>query len=219
MYEAMRIDIHVHTSERSGCGASSEIDQVRAAIGAGFDAVALTDHGHLAPAENLARLNDEYAPFRVFGGIEITVDGEDVLVLGISDPRIEAGAWHYPELHTFVREGGGLLAIAHPFRYRPDVRLPLDRFPPDAIEVYSRNTPPDAASRILDLALDLDIAPLSNSDAHATDAIGQHYNALDRTPRDERELIDMLKQGLFTGVVRHADGTITECRRRGHPPP
>ena len=97
-----------------------------------------------------------------------------------------------------VRAAGGFLALAHPFRYHPDIRVDLEQYRPDAIEVYSHNTPPAAAARILAVAAQLGIHPLSNSDAHTTAALGTYYNVLARSPADEPELIAMLKAGQFS---------------------
>ncbi len=142
----MKIDLHVHTKERSACGQASEEDQICAAIEAGLDAIVFTDHHLLVPREQLKALNDRYAPFRVFGGIEITVDGEDFLVLGFHHRSLEKASWTYPELHAFVRKHSGFLALAHPFRYHPDIKIELDRYLPDALEIHSANTPLDAES-------------------------------------------------------------------------
>jgi len=203
----MRIDLHVHTKERSACGKASEAELLRAAIDAGLDAIVFTDHRQLAPVERIAQLNDAYAPFRIFGGIELSTQGEDLIVLGINDSRLETEEWSYPELHTFSRERGGFLALAHPFRSHPDIALDIEQHPPDAIEVHSVHTPPEAADRIFDLASHLGMHTLSNSDAHTTDPVGKYYNVLDRTPADERELIDILRRGEFTRTVHETGGT------------
>lgn len=203
----MKIDLHVHTSERSGCGKASETEQVCAAIQAGLDAIVFTDHRRLAPVDTIERLNDTYAPFRVFGGIELTVNEEDILVLGINDSRLETIDWSYPELHAFTREHGGFIAVAHPFRNHQNVRLDLEQFAPDAIEVYSPHTPIEAADRILEIISYLDLNALSNSDAHDSTIFGKYYNILDRTPSCEEELIDMLRKGRFRMVV-NANGCV-----------
>ncbi|MCX7003500.1 MAG: hypothetical protein NTV22_09540 [bacterium] len=194
----MNIDLHVHTQERSACGQAPAADQVRAAMAAGLDAIVFTDHHRLAPAERLASLNATHAPFCIFGGIELSLDDEDFIVLGVPDVRLEARAWSYPALHAVVRAAGGFLALAHPFRYHPDIRVDLEQYRPDAIEVYSHNTPPAAAARIFAVAAQLGIHPLSNSDAHTTAALGTYYNVLARRPANERELIAMLKAGQFS---------------------
>ena len=146
-------------------------------------------------------MNETYAPFRVFGGIEIGINQEHLLVLGINDARLVSEEWSYPELHAFCRDQGGFLVLAHPFRYRVDINLDIERYPPDALEAYSVNTPLEAAGRILDLASRLGIHTLSNSDAHSDDSIGRHYNVLNRQPADEAELIADLRRGEFTPIV------------------
>ncbi|MBE9507716.1 MAG: PHP domain-containing protein, partial [Chloroflexi bacterium] len=111
----MKIDLHVHAKERSDCAIDGEEEIIRAAIAYGLGGLAFTDHQRLVPPERLAELNRRYAPFRVFGGIEITLlDGEDMLVLGVHDRELEARDWNYQDLFGFVREQNGFLALAHP---------------------------------------------------------------------------------------------------------
>ena len=67
----MNIDLHVHASERSKCARSSEQELIREGIRIGLDALVFTDHNRLVPPERLVELNEEFAPFRIFGGIEM----------------------------------------------------------------------------------------------------------------------------------------------------
>jgi hypothetical protein len=198
----MKLDLHVHTRERSACAHSSTDEMIRAAIASGLDGLVITDHDQLVPPERLAYLNAEYAPFRIFGGVEVTTRSEHILVLGVEDQRLEEMWWAYPDLHKFVVERGGFLALAHPFRFnRARVDVDVDRFPPHALEVYSRNTPESAAPRIRDLASRLDVLLLSNSDAHHSSDLGSHYNLLREEPDDTEALVRMLKEGAFEPVV------------------
>jgi len=194
----MKIDLHVHTQERSSCGKSSEEEQIRAAMAMGLDAIVFTDHDRLAPPGRLQELNNNYAPFKVFGGIEVSIGNEHLLVLGVHDYSLESCRWSYPALHRFVRERGGFIAVAHPFRFNPDLQLDLEHFPPDALEGCSNNIAPQNNPRIWDLAERLGVPVLCNSDAHRTDTLGRYYNLLERTPTDERELIEILKSGQYT---------------------
>ena len=52
----MKIDFHVHSSERSACGGASEESQIQAAIVAGLDAIVFTDHQRLVSEYRLSFL-------------------------------------------------------------------------------------------------------------------------------------------------------------------
>lgn len=198
----MKIDLHVHTRERSPCGRSAEEEMIQAAIALGLDAVALTDHDRLAPPERLAMLNAKYAPFRVFGGIEVSLGRDHALVLGIQDRFLEETEWTYQTLHEFVEMWGGFLAVAHPFRFYRLMSEQITARPPHAMEVCSHNTPPRAESRIRRLAERWEIPLLANSDAHQVAELGAYYNELARTPADDAELVEMLRAGEFRTVSR-----------------
>lgn len=193
----MKIDLHVHSRERSHCGRSSEEEQIRAAIKSGLNAIVFTDHSRLVSPGRVKELNDKYTPFRIFGGIEISLESDDILILGLYDHALESTEWTYPKLHTFVRERGGFIAIAHPFRHHKYIGVDIERFPPDAIEAHSHNTPKEAEAHIREIAANLGVPILCNSDAHHTSRIGAYYNTLERVPANERELLEILKSGQF----------------------
>jgi histidinol phosphatase-like PHP family hydrolase len=175
--------------------------QIEAAVYRGLDALVFTNHERLVPLERIEELNRTYAPFRVFGGIEVTVrEWEDILVLGIHDPALETDSWSYPDLHAFVRENDGWIAVAHPFRFRSTINLDLERFPPDALEVCSSNISLSAHPRIRDVAENLGIPVVCNSDAHIMRDIGAGYNRLKGEPEDDKGVIDLLRRGAFLCV-------------------
>ncbi len=196
-HHKMSIDLHVHTQERSRCARSSEEAQIQASIACGLDAIAITDHDRLVPEGRLAYLNAKYAPFRIFGGVEVTLSTEHVLVLGIHDAALERRRWHYSDLYMFVEEHEGFIALAHPFRFNAELGSTMEQSPPHAMEVRSSNTPRRAEGCIRQVAARLEIPLLANSDAHHVGNIGSYYNILSRTPADEADLIALLKAGTF----------------------
>lgn len=193
----MNIDLHVHCDERSACGRSSEEEQIEAAIEASLDALVFTDHDRLVPEKRLTDLNARYAPFRVFGGIEVSVEGEHVLVIGPQDRALETREWEYPELHGFVRAEGGFMALAHPFRYRDNITINVYEHLPDALEIASINIREELTPVIHALADNLGVRLVSNSDGHAWHHLGKHFNILHREPRDEQELAQILQAGEY----------------------
>ncbi len=194
----MKIDLHVHSSERSACGEATEATQIRAAMAADLDALVFTDHYSFVPPEHLEELNRDYAPFRIFGGIEVCADGEDFIVIGVRDSLLERRQYSYDKLHSIVRSHSGYIALVHPFRYREEISADIERLRPDGIEVYSINTPVWAEKKIRDTAERLRIPMLCNSDAHEVAWLGHYYNRLRRKPKNEEDLIAMLRAGEFS---------------------
>lgn len=191
----MKIDLHVHCRERSSCSRASETELLNAAVRAGLDALAFTDHDRLTPAARLEALNRQYAPFRIFSGVEVTLPEEHIVVLGIQNPALESLDWNYVSLWHYVRQMGGFMTLAHPFRFHNYIGVPIDRYPPDAVEVHSINTAGSSEQRICDLAARLGISLLSDSDAHTTGPIGRYFNQVAADASNDAELISLLKSG------------------------
>jgi len=196
----MKIDFHVHTSERSACATAPAAEQIKKAIAAGLNGIAITDHHHLVHPVELAKYNQIYAPFKIFGGIEITADHEDWLVLGVSDTSLESENWAYPDLQHYVHSKGGIIILAHPYRYRTHLSVDVLANPPDAIEIRSNNIRIENVPRILQLASQLHLPTLCNSDAHSTSNLGRYYNIFAVEPPTPTQIFNALK----TGALQHS---------------
>ena len=193
----VKLDLHVHAAERSGCATSYEEDQIRAAIVAGMQGMAFTDHFSLVERGRFAELNRRYAPFRIYTGIEVTSEREDWLVLGLYDLELQREGWQYPALADYVHQRGGFIVLAHPYRYASSIQADVENHPPDGIEVRSFNTPAARESDIRALAARLGIIMLSNSDAHISGKVGRYYNELSELPENDAKLVEALH-----GLVR-----------------
>jgi predicted metal-dependent phosphoesterase TrpH len=189
----VKIDLHVHTRERSGCAKAGEESQIHAALHAGLQGVAITDHNRLVPAAHLAELNKKYTPFHIFTGIEVDADREHWLVLGVHNALLERPGWHYPELRDFVRWKGGFIALAHPFRYADEIRTDIDRCPPDGIEIQSFNTPARWEAEIRAIAERYSLILLRNTDAHFEGQVGSYYNELPEHIDNDQGLVRILR--------------------------
>lgn len=140
----MKAMLHVHTCF------SSDGELVPATIGRlarerGFDAVLLADHFESLDADSFAALADECRYVEdclLVPGYERSFRGYHVLALGVErwiedpDPRVWADR---------VREAHGLVAIAHPGRYRHQIPQPL-LDAADAVEVWNSKPPYDGAT-------------------------------------------------------------------------
>jgi histidinol phosphatase-like PHP family hydrolase len=193
----MKIDLHIHSNDRSMCGTANDDQMVRAAIEHGLDAIAFTDHNRLVPPNRIAQLDRKFAPFKIFGGIEVSIADEHVIVLGVHDPEIEKGDWEYPDLYNFVKQRDGVVIIAHPYRWSGDITIDLKKYPPHAIEINSSNMGLCDAEKIEKLIEDLGCHRIINSDAHAPELVGIFYNQLNTTPTTEKQLLDLIKSGSY----------------------
>lgn len=194
----VKVDLHVHSKERSGCSIATEEELIVRARAMGLDAIVFTDHERLVPSSHLYELNQRHAPFRVFSGIEIhTQEGEDVLVYGLQDSRLERMSWSYADLHQFARAHGGYLVLAHPFRYREVILANIRDYPPDAIEARSQNIRPDLEHRIRETAAETGSAILCSSDAHSVEAIGKFYISLSDFADSDATLVALLRARAF----------------------
>jgi histidinol phosphatase-like PHP family hydrolase len=189
----LKIDLHIHAKERSQCAKVSEESQIQAAIRAGLHGLALTDHNQLVPPKRLAELNALYAPFKIFTGIEVDADQEHWLVIGVDDKLLERPGWRYLELRDFVHWQRGFIALAHPFRYMDRIRVDIEAYPPDGIELKSFNTPARKEAEIRAIAGRLDLVLLQNTDSHSEGQIGSYYNDLPGMAANDRELVQILR--------------------------
>lgn len=197
------VDLHVHCRERSGCSQRTQEEQIREAIEAGLGAIALTDHNNMITAPDIARLRQQFAPFPIYQGVERNVADEEFVVLGVEDPDISTVApADYPAFHAFVRARGGFLFIAHPFRYHDSVKTDLLNYPVDAVEGYSSNLAREKWPLAAQLAQQLGVPLLSNSDSHRAGLMGQFCNELIRPAATPGELFAMLRGFQFQAAAR-----------------
>ena len=206
----MKIDLHTHTIQRSACSRLDEEDLIRCAIQAGLDGLAITDHGQLVPKKTLERLNERFHPFRVFTGIEISLimqyskysrSYQDFVVIGIHKP-VMASDWGYDILLKYVRDNGGYIFWAHPFRYDDEFPQEIQNNPPDAVEVYSSNIWIELAPRIKKIAKEMGCRTIGASDAHFEDAVGDSFIDLENNITSDAELVAELKKGAFAVIKK-----------------
>lgn len=196
-------ETHLHTSEGSACGRDQAEDIVRAYKAAGYTGIITTDHffyGNTAVDRSLpwtewvrlfcrgyenAREAGERVGLQVFFGWESGYNGTEFLVYGLdkdwllAHPEIRDA--DIPAQHRLVREGGGIVVQAHPFReagYIPEIRL----FPEDVDGVEGVNAThtgltkrcmghPEFNRRALDYAKTHNLPLTAGSDQHSTDMI------------------------------------------------
>jgi predicted metal-dependent phosphoesterase TrpH len=214
----MKIDLHVHTSYGSGCSYMDPDQLIRKAKSIGLDGVCITEHDQVWSGENIERLKNKH-DFLVIGGVEVSTDFGHVLVFGLYDSVREIGTIH--ELRKIVSKEGGVMVLAHPFRYENDIvgahflsisdgstsskELEKVCSDPDfklidAMEVYNGRSGINEINFTAVVAKRLGLPAVGGSDAHATLELGTSYTVFEEEIKDEEAFISQLKKGRFFGV-------------------
>ena len=190
-------ETHMHTSTVSACAVSSPAEQVRAYKRRGYAGVIITDHflnglaarspgkvsmswadkiNFFVSGYERAKKEGDKCGLDVFFGWEYSIDGSDFLTYGLNEDFLIA----HPELEdtppiekysTLVRDAGGYIAQAHPYRRGLWINMPLPVEPSliDGVEVYNGGMPMAVNKKAFDFALEHGLPMQAGSDSHDTD--------------------------------------------------
>ena len=209
----MLIDLHAHTSGISTCCRVPAPEIIRIAQETGIDGIVLSNHyqrSYVRDGDCAAfakRYVDEYyytkecadaAGFRVFYGMELTMEkhsGAHILVYGLEPSfTLEHPAMFeltMEELYRLVKDNGGMVVQAHPFRNGKDLLQDLAYL--DGVEANSHPLY-DAThvDRLTEIAHSRGLILTSGGDFHA-DTHRAHCGAyLPESITDTKELCDYL---------------------------
>lgn len=214
---SFKLETHMHTSESSLCGHVSAADQVKQYIEYGYDGIIVTDHfvnGNSAVDRSATwqkQMRKQFSgyysalkaaagtDFKVFLGTEYAYHGTEFIVVGLSDTWFLANQsiiFKNPEefLKIFNENNAGIIQC-HPFREAPYIKE--FRLYPElvhAIEVFNLANEDSWNDKALDLAKKYNKPMTAGSDCHHLDKLGAGIE-LDVTPKDERELADIIRSG------------------------
>jgi len=194
-------ETHLHTSESSKCGSSAGADYIKGYIDKGYSGIIVTDHffnGNTAISRKLpweswvnrfclgyerAKEEGDRRGLSVFFGWEETFDGcDDYLVYGLDKKWLlahpEARSWTRGEQHRRVREAGGCVIQAHPFRQRFYIpRIVLSAGCVDGVEVANGgNSDPSFDALAYRYAKKIGKPMITGTDIHESSSI--YYNDL-----------------------------------------
>lgn len=194
---SFKIDIHVHTKRRSRCAKSSAGKMCVAARKYGMDAICFTEHHTYVEPTRLVGLQATFPNLWLISGIEITVAGkEDIIVLGVTHPELKRGM-SYKKLHRIVRDHNGFMSLAHPFRKHDPIDELLE-YPPDTIEIQSRNICTGNMEKIREFAEQVGVPVINASDAHRDRHVGLYHVELACRPVSIQDLFTQLRRGVYT---------------------
>ncbi|MCL1842266.1 MAG: PHP domain-containing protein [Defluviitaleaceae bacterium] len=212
-------ETHMHTYPSSACAAVTPEQQVKFYKSKGYAGIIITDHflnGNTGCPHGLSwekKINFFYDGYRrakkagekneldVFFGMEYGISGLDFLVYGISlEFLLENPGFDKLGLKNFsakVRDAGGYIAQAHPFRQGFWIPSPGAVSPEfiDGIEVYNASMPESVNRPALAYAKRHNLAKQAGSDSHDTYALKPSGISLQKRAESIFDIISVLKAG------------------------
>jgi hypothetical protein len=166
----------------------------REATKMGLSGIGLTEHDKWWPASELDRLRMAFPDLTIFRGTECSNAEGHFLVFLPEDTSVkEIGLVTLKRLAPKVRDLGGIVIWAHPFRYDRSIPSWLGDVPLDGIEVASTNMDEKANDLSIEIAKTHGIMEFQNSDAHAPNSIGTYRNAFSCLLKDNNDLIEYVR--------------------------
>lgn len=204
----MLIDLHTHTKRRSDDSNLELQALIYKAKQAGIDGVCLTEHNYFWDKNELTRLSQEH-DFLLLPGMEMENDDGHFLVFGVEEYNHSMRYSEY--LKRVVDEAGGVMILAHPFRWRfyevDDIYDAVEQCYQepifhlvDAIETLNGRGSERENQFSQELGRRLNLKGVGGSDAHATIHLPSCATLFERNISNVEELITELKAGRFRAV-------------------
>jgi len=208
----MLIDLHTHTRPLSWDSFLTADELIEHSRAVGLDGIVLTEHDYCWDPEEVRALARRHS-FLVLPGIEINTEDGHILVYGID--RYVYGMHRSHELAEIVRQEGGAMVAAHPYRRQMPWHVRDEHDYEEALQRASRNPAyrycvalekinghanakeKTFSARLCDL---MGIAGTAGSDAHSRSDIGRCATYFERRIEDIHGLIEELKAGRFRAV-------------------
>jgi predicted metal-dependent phosphoesterase TrpH len=206
------IDMHVHTTRGASDSSLKPVELARKAHRVGVDGVVVTEHDRLWDHREIARFRQTHSLF-VANGMEVSTELGHILVIGLD--RYMPGIRWAEELRRVVREAGGYMIAAHPFRHyfqrvyweregwepfdltpAQAAQLPLFELV-DAIEVLNGGNNERENLFALEVAQALGKPGIGGSDAHSDQGVGIYTTVFENRLETEEDLLCELKAGRF----------------------
>lgn len=210
-----KYETHLHTSEVSACARASAAEQVEFYAESGYAGIIVTDHflngNTTVPREGLTwkekieKFCEGYANalregkkvgLDVFFGWEASYGGTDFLTYGLSpswllrnEHIMDMPYWDYLD---YVRDEGGLVVHAHPFREAAYIKGGIKLMPRkvDVIEIINANRTEFENRMAKEFAKNYGLAPFAGSDNHS--AYAQKKLAGIKTKERIENIIDFI---------------------------
>lgn len=219
------IDMHVHTTRGATDSNLHPEELAREAQRRGLSGVNITEHDRLWDPFVLDDYRSRHRD-RLFiaNGMEVSTDLGHILVTGLDG--YVPGIRNAQELRRVVREAGGYMIVAHPFRrffdrthFLREDREPFSLTPEqaarlpvfqtvDAIEALNGANSPRENLFALQVARILGKPVTGGSDAHSTQGIGIFCTVFERALESQEQMLAELHAGRFQAHLGLLEGDL-----------
>lgn len=216
-------EMHQHTNACSACGAIAPEELVQEMKNIGYAGMVITEHfyhGNTAIRRNMpwadfaaayeecylrAKAVGDRLDFDVLFGIEEGIgNGREALLYGLTPQFMydhpELRECDLPYLSRIVREAGGLIFQAHPFRVREYIPRPWEALPSeyfDGAEIYNACNPLLDNLRAVNWAKENNLPPIAGSDRHYMGHCEKFGILVPHRIHTEAELAQVLHSGEY----------------------
>lgn len=170
---------------------------VEAAIMAGLDGIAVSDHnttrGGLVAAKVAREIKKD---FLVIPSLEIKTKEGDILALGVlEEVNIKSRTITADEAVEKMREIGAVLIAPHPYSREGIGEALVEKLAFDAIEVFNSRMLSRHNKKAKELALKLGLPMIACSDAHIADDVGNAITAINTNELSIESVKNALREG------------------------
>jgi predicted metal-dependent phosphoesterase TrpH len=196
----MKVELHLHTSRYSFCAMESPQRMMRRLVDLDYDAVFITEHDAIWSTAELEQLRAEFPQLAIFPGLERSVEGQHLLVLGAVDPKLLTME-SIQDVLSAARKQDLPTILAHPFRWPEADRVLYESgAKPDAIELETCNQQGPDLLKAAAGAGALGMPTVNAGDAHSLDMLGRHWIETAGTFSNAPELRRILLEGRYRSV-------------------
>ena len=160
----MKIDLHVHSKYSYDSFLSPE-RLIKIAKKKGLGGIAVTDHDTIKGGLAASKIDKDF----VIVGAEMKTEYGDVVGLFLNE---EIRSNKFMEVVEGIREQGGMVVLAHPFRKNSTFPTDLLKYV-DFVEGFNARSPKDLNGKAKELAKSFGMPTTAGSDAHLGFEIGR----------------------------------------------
>ena len=183
-----KYETHLHTSPASSCAIVTAKEQLEFYKSAGFDGVFMTNHFYLSHIVKKGRTYEEIVNtffddienskeigkkigIKVFAGLEMADHGADFLIYGVGREFFlsipDFANLDILERLTLIKEAGGLIIHAHPFRVMNSKRaIRIFPYHVEGVEAYNTNRENQGTDLAVMYAKHYNLPVFAGSDNH-----------------------------------------------------